>query len=248
MQDLVPTHIKGFDDSLNGGVPRGHIVLLRGAAGTMKSTIAYYIAHWNALSGTNALYVTLEQSPRGILEQMLELGLDVKKPSAGLHFLDLSMGRDQLVALASSRIWTESGAGAERRLEALLKGYVERVQREGGYSILVVDSLDALEVLLDFQDRRLDTFRLFEWLRRLEMTCFLVTEVAPMDEGYCSQEVEYLSDAIINLRLDPTGPNEFQRRIQCMKMRGVSHSNDFFTLVYEAGGFEIARAISGGDL
>jgi len=247
VRELVPTHIKGFDEAIGGGVPQGHIVLLRGAAGTMKSTVAYYIAHWNALAGRRAVYVTLEQSPRSILGQMFELGMDVNKPSRNLHFLDLSKGREQLVA-ASQWLNLSPSAGESHRLEALLKGHIERTQREGGYSILVLDSWDALEVLLEFAEKRLDAFRLLEWLRGLGLTCFLVSEVAPLEDGDGSQEVEYLSDAIVNLRLDLTGPNEFQRRIQCMKMRGVCHSSDFFTLIYDASGFEIARAISGGEL
>ena len=180
---------------------------------------------------------------------MHELGLDIKESSDNLHFLDLSKGREQLSELAASSQWIGVAAalGEPRRLEALLKGHIERVQRSGSYSFLVLDSWDALEVLLQFDDRRLDTFRFFEWLRGLGLTCFLVTEVAPIEGGESPQEVEYLSDAIINLRLDLTGPNEYQRRIQCMKMRGVCHSSDFFTIVFEAGGFEIVRAISGGS-
>src|SRR3970040_2096619 len=49
---LVKTSIRGFDDDvLRGGIPEGHVVLLRGASGTMKSSIAYYVLYHNALPG-----------------------------------------------------------------------------------------------------------------------------------------------------------------------------------------------------
>ena len=36
---LVKTHIRGFDDDiLRGGIPQGHVVLVRGASGSMKSS------------------------------------------------------------------------------------------------------------------------------------------------------------------------------------------------------------------
>ena len=105
MQNLIPTQIEGFDEAIGGGIPQGHIVLLRGAAGTMKTTLAYYVAHQSALSGQRALYATLEQSARAILEQMHELGLDIKESSDNLHFLDLSKGREQLSELAASSQW-----------------------------------------------------------------------------------------------------------------------------------------------
>ena len=38
MQGLVPTHIESFEGAIGGGVARGHIVLLRGASGTLRSS------------------------------------------------------------------------------------------------------------------------------------------------------------------------------------------------------------------
>src|SRR5436309_1625847 len=54
---LVKTHIRGFDDDvLRGGIPQGHVVLVRGASGTMKSSLAYYVLYHNALEApTTAL-------------------------------------------------------------------------------------------------------------------------------------------------------------------------------------------------
>ena len=39
--DRIRTFIHGFDDKLGGGIPEGHVVLLAGEPGTMKSTIAF---------------------------------------------------------------------------------------------------------------------------------------------------------------------------------------------------------------
>ena len=37
--DLVKTGIKGLDDILFGGIPRGNIILVAGTAGTGKTTL-----------------------------------------------------------------------------------------------------------------------------------------------------------------------------------------------------------------
>src|SRR2546428_587970 len=56
---LVKTHIRGFDDDvLRGGIPQGHVVLVRGASGTMKSSPAYYVLYHNALEWLRDLGVT----------------------------------------------------------------------------------------------------------------------------------------------------------------------------------------------
>src|SRR2546430_1179905 len=66
VRPLVKTHIRGFDeDVLRGGIPQGHVVLVRGASGTMKSSLAYYVLYHNALAGSPGLYVTREQTAAG---------------------------------------------------------------------------------------------------------------------------------------------------------------------------------------
>ncbi|MCJ7517908.1 MAG: hypothetical protein MUO18_08110, partial [Methanomassiliicoccales archaeon] len=57
------TYVQGFDENLGGGIPQGQIVLLAGEAGTMKSSLAYYVLFMNAKKdGINGLYISLEQS------------------------------------------------------------------------------------------------------------------------------------------------------------------------------------------
>src|SRR3989442_12193382 len=92
---LVKTHIRGFDDDvLRGGIPQGHVVLVRGASGTMKSSLAYYVLYHNALEGAPGLYVTLEQTAAGLLEHIAGLGLKATAVSEALPILDLSRGRE----------------------------------------------------------------------------------------------------------------------------------------------------------
>src|SRR3989442_4669772 len=94
---LVKTHIRGFDeDVLRGGIPQGHVVLVRGASGTMKSSLAYYVLYHNALEGAPGLYVTLEQTAAGLLEHNAGLGLKATAVSEALPIPDLSRGREDL--------------------------------------------------------------------------------------------------------------------------------------------------------
>ena len=41
----IRTFIHGFDEKMSGGIPQGHVVLLAGEPGTMKSTIAFNIIY-----------------------------------------------------------------------------------------------------------------------------------------------------------------------------------------------------------
>jgi len=40
---LIKTFVRGFDEEIGGGIPQGHVVLVAGPPGTMKSSLAYSI-------------------------------------------------------------------------------------------------------------------------------------------------------------------------------------------------------------
>jgi KaiC/GvpD/RAD55 family RecA-like ATPase len=239
---LVPTHIRGFDEELGGGVPQGHVVLLRGSTGTMKSSLAYSVLYRNAQKGVRGLYVTLEQDAASLLGQMAALGLNPTSVSDALPVLDLSRGRERLLEIAEKMKGLAQGKLAQPRT-AILKAEISRLRKATGFELLAIDSWRALEFLLQFRDPRGETFALFEWLRGLGCTTFLIAELPDRDAGEGLEE-EFLADAVFSLRLEPVTATSFQRRIQCSKMRAAHHSSDFFTLVFDAGRFEVAKAIS----
>ncbi len=242
---LVKTFVRAFDDEvLRGGVPQGHVVLLRGASGTMKSSLAYYILYHNALQGTPGLYVTLEQTAGGLLEHVAGLGLKATQVSETLPILDLSRGREYLEELAGK---VGEMAGRDVRpgeaLLTVLQGKIMDLRRRQGFQLLAIDSWDALELVLEFRDRRAETFAFFEWLRDLGVTSLLVSEEPALGAAASALEEEFLADGILHLRMVPVTETSFQRRIQCTKMRSVNQDSDDHTLLFENGRFEAARAI-----
>src|SRR6266566_4943393 len=158
---LVKTHIRGFDDDvLRGGIPQGHVILIRGASGTMKSSLAYYVLYHNALAGVPGLYVTLEQSAGSLLEHVASLGLKATSVSEALP--------------------------------AVLKGKILELRKKRNFALLALDSWDALELVLEFRDRRVETFAFFEWLRDLGVTSLLISEEPPLEGRTTALEEEFL--------------------------------------------------------
>jgi circadian clock protein KaiC len=231
----VPTFIQAYDDLLGGGVPPGHVVLLSGGAGTMKSSLAYSILHENARRGGAGLYVTVEQDAHSLLAQLRSMGFPVEATAKALPVLDLSRGREYLERLPSRAGGTVSPVKAVQQ-------NIEELRKERGLTLLAIDSWDALELVLDFEDPRVETFEFFRWLRSLGVTSFLVTERGPQGSSQRFGD-EFLADAVFHLRLDRTAALQYQRRIQCEKFRSSDHSADLLTLVFDGGQFEVVRAI-----
>ena len=140
----IKTFVQGFDDILGSGIPEGYIVLVSGAPGTMKSSLAFSILYQNALrEGRKSAYFTLEQSKDITLEHMASLGMADEKAWEHLTVLDMGNIRKNLNYLQGRGTWLE-----------LFKMYCNNVMKADRISILVVDSLDVLETMAKMQDRR----------------------------------------------------------------------------------------------
>ena len=232
----IRTHIRGFDDAIGGGLPEGYVVLVSGAPGTMKSSLAFSILYQNALrEGKKGAYFTLEQSKDLLLEHMVSMGMGDEKVWENLVLLDMGNIRKNLKLLQGRGTWLE-----------LFKMYCANVMKAERLSCLVVDSLDVLEPMAKMQDRRSERYFLFEGLRDFGPLTLLFSEQALDLTGGTRQPVEaYLADGIVQLELHATSDLFVQRRIRVAKLRATRHDTGYYALTYEDGGFEVAKAVSG---
>jgi KaiC/GvpD/RAD55 family RecA-like ATPase len=224
------TYVEGFDENLGGGVPQGHIVIIAGAAGTMKSSLAYHILFMNAKrDGVNGLYVSLEQGKASLLRQMGNLG-----------FKGDTLGRLEVLDLGEIRKKSEGPQWMDT-----FRFAINESKKRLNYELLVVDSVGALEMISATQRPREESYRLFEWLRSLEITTFIISEmpVGPYT-SYGLHDTDFLADGIIHLKMVEIGDTEVQRRIRCVKMRETEHAPGYFSFYKSEAGFGITRAIT----
>jgi KaiC/GvpD/RAD55 family RecA-like ATPase len=253
----IPLYIDGLDENIQGGVPEGHITLISGSAGTMKSSIAFNILYNESLKGKICVYCSLEQSYNSIIKQMINMNFNMSKVNlviikdladlrialskiksdgtGALVMVDIGCIRKEIkdVKTADNKSWLN-----------VIKNVVKRIKEESDCKLFCLDSLSALYVLSRFENPRIELFYLFEFLRDLEITSFLISECQPQSEKYSEFEIEeFLSDAIINLRLTPFRRNVV-REISVVKMRATYCNNDIFSLEYKHDRFQ---ALYGGQ-
>ncbi len=231
----IHTYVEGLDDTIGGGIPWGHVVLIEGSPGTMKSSLGFSILLQNAArDGLHCLYLSLEERTSSLLKQMGSLGLHLGVNRGSLVVLDPRTAKGMLDARPD---WVEA-----------VKAAVASVQAQRGLDLLVIDSLEALEVLAKFQDRRREIFRLFEWLRDLDVTSFVVTERPDwVVGGHVIQgrwDEDFLADGVVHLRQHLVSDLEVQRRLRVVKLRGTRHDTGYMALVLDDGRFRVTRAMS----
>ena len=234
--NTVKTYVDGLDDILGTGIPQGSVVLVSGAPGTMKTSLTYHVLHENARHGVKGLYVSLEQSRASLLDHTEGLGYRLEDAGGNLSLLDLAALRKAFTGPAEQP-WMD-----------LFKLYANGLRRSFDYRLLVIDSLDALEILAKFGDVRRELFALVRWLRGLQATTFLLGEL-PSDDGvaprraFAKHKEDYLADGIVHLRLARQGEFGMQRQIRIVKMRGTRHETDYHALVFD-NGFRVTRILA----
>jgi KaiC/GvpD/RAD55 family RecA-like ATPase len=252
----VRLYINGLDENIQGGVPEGHIALISGAAGTMKSSLTFNVLYHEATNGNNAVYVSLEQSSESLINHMINLDYDLSK-------INLVIIKD-LAELAAKVSATPKGKGSlfivdigcirkeirdiqtdnNKSWVNVIKNVIRKLNAEANCKLLVLDSLSALYVLSRFENPRIELFLVFEFLRDLNITSFLISEM-PLDGSKFSEyEIEdFLADAIIVIKLTPFR-RQVVREISVVKMRATACNNDIFSLEFKNGQF---YALYGGQ-
>lgn len=231
----IRTFVEGLDETLGGGIPWGHVVLVEGSPGTMKSSFAFSVLAQNAAhDGMHCLYLSFEERTSGLLKQMGSIGVPLHVSRGSLVVMDPRAAKG---LLQERKDWVDAFEGALRAVKA-----------QRGLDLVVIDSLDALEVLAKFKDRRREIFRLFEWLRDLDVTSFVITERPDwVIGGHVVQgrwDEDFLADGVIHLRQHLVSDLEVQRRLRVVKMRGTKHDTGYLALVLDEGRFKVTRAMS----
>jgi len=79
MTKKVPTGIRGLDQMLHGGLIAGRPYIVSGPPGSGKTTLSIQFLLEGLRAGDHVLYVTLEEPPNEVRDNMEGLGWDVSK-------------------------------------------------------------------------------------------------------------------------------------------------------------------------
>jgi circadian clock protein KaiC len=221
----APTGISGFDEILGGGLPRGRPTIITGRAGCGKTLLSMeFLVRGAREFGEPGVFVSFEESPRELVENMASLGFDVAELQAeGKLLLEhIHVERSEI---------EETG---EYDLEALFIRLSFAIDQVGAKRI-VLDTLEALFAgLPNHMILRAELRRLFRWLKERGMTAVITAE---RREGTLTRHglEEYVSDCVI--LLDHRVEDQLTtRRLRVVKYRGSSHgTNEYPFLIGEHG-------------
>lgn len=214
MVEKVKTGIQELDNILDGGIPRGHSVLLAGSCGTGKTILSQQFLFTGAREfDETGIYVSLSESRDKMIRNLESFGFYDQKlvESDKIKIVDIT----QDARLMNLEPLTVNG----------IMNMISSMIRDSGAKRVVLDSLTAICNSLESEKNIRDfLFELGLQLEYLECTTLFVSEIPPMKFQYSVFGVEeFIADGVILLtELEQKG--DLIRTLQVVKMRGVNHS------------------------
>jgi circadian clock protein KaiC len=223
----ISSGTEAIDEMLGGkGFFRGSTVLVSGAAGTGKTSIAAYLAYSACKSGERCMFFSFEESPAQLLRNMRSIGVELA-PFVKKGLLRIEAARPSLF-------------GLEMHLAASLNAI-----REFKPSVVIVDPITDFVSLGSSHEVRAMMIRLVDHLKSGGITALMTslsTRAAKAEEEVGG--VSSLIDSWIAVELIEVA-GERNRGISVLKSRGMPHSNQIREFVLGPDGLKLIPVYRG---
>jgi KaiC/GvpD/RAD55 family RecA-like ATPase len=184
--DKIPTGVEGLDEVLNGGLKKGHMVLMSGAPGSGKTIIGLNFIYEGAIKGEKGLIISFEESEKAIIETAMRFGWNfkplIKKKLIKIVSIDIRhVNKDLFLA--------QSGL-----IEEFKKFCPDR---------LLVDSISTIELIADpMPEIKKALYEFIKYFKCNRCTSLLISEMHSSKESTALSIYgieEYMMDGLIYL-------------------------------------------------
>jgi circadian clock protein KaiC len=229
LQSLSPRcslGIVGLDDILMGGLPRNRVYLIRGGAGSGKTTLGLQYLLEGARQGENCLYITLSETEQELESVAASHGWKLD----GIELLGLA----QIEGLLKPETQTVLHP-AEHELGRTLKVIQSRAESVRPMRI-VIDSLAELRLMAQNPLRfRRQVLLLKSFFAQLQTTALLLDEMIKDSEP----QVQTLVHGVIELQMRNPEYGPTRRRLGVLKLRGLKYRAGYHDFLIATGGLDV---------
>jgi len=218
----TPTGIVGLDELIEGGFPRGSLILLAGSAGAGKTIAsAHFLYHGAKNLNENGIYISFAERREFFIDNMKRFGLDFEnlENQGKFKFMDLLTTREETV---SSTI-----------------GILSKEALEINAKRMVIDSFTSMaQAFSERIDARIVLHILDKLMSHSGCTTLLLVEVPTGTKTIGLGFEEFLADGII--LFETVDEKEgIRKRAVVRKMRGTSHNLNFSHIVISDRGISL---------
>lgn len=234
MAQLVSTGVTGLDAFIGGGLPRGRVYLVEGDPGVGKTTLAMQFLRAGIEQGETALLVSLAESPDELAAVAASHGWKLD----GLSVLPLAPSDfnqdDQYSVMQPSEI--ELGETIQR-----IAKEVESVKPQR----IVLDSLAELRLLAQSPLRYRRQILALKSLFATKNCTVLLLDDRTSDQHDLT--LQSLVHGVIELQKHSPTFGKARRKLQVVKLRGVSYQAGYHDFNIVIGGIEVYPRLVAAD-
>lgn len=223
----IKTGISGLDDVLQGGLIPGDSYLIRGEAGSGKTTLGLHFLCAGNGESRSGLFISLSEPKDKIIRNAKKRGFPVQE---NVKFLDLSPS-GQFVEEKDYNVFHSSEVEQEPMLDAITDK-IKEIKPER----IFIDGLTQLRFLSadDYRFRK-NVQSLIKLMADIETTPMFVSEVGSRPDD----DLQFISDGIINL--ENRGE---ERKISIAKIRGSGFKKGLHTYILNEEGMRVYPRLS----
>lgn len=223
MSVRIPTGINGLDKLVEGGFPRGSLIVLAGSPGSGKTIAsAQYLYHGATQLGESGVYISFGERKEVFFENMKRFGLDFRELEKKRKFTFLDLMTTTTAAVSDT---LQIALDTVRHMKA---------QR------LVLDSFTALASAFSNKiEARIILHLLEKLMRDIGCTTLLLVEIPMGKVGLGLGFEEFVSDGIILFETVEVRSG-IQKRSIIRKMRGTNHNQNYCKIVISDQGLSLA--------
>ena len=228
--EKIPTGITGLDEVLDGGVPKGRVMLVTGTTGTGKTVLLNEFLYRGITQlNENGVYVTFEEAPKDIITNVRSFGWKyislIKKKK--LAFVDAAPAEEMVLE-----------TGPQYDLSPLVKRIEYAIGKVNAKRV-VVDSMDALFSRFSNKDVvRTALYQISAKLKKSGVTALISAEKTEKEELSRYGVEEFVADGVIELGL-VKGQQQFIRRMFVKKLRGMGFRSGIMEFEIEEDGLKV---------
>jgi circadian clock protein KaiC len=226
MTKTISTGIQGLDQVLHGGLPPDHMYLVAGSPGTGKTTLALQFLLEGIRCGERALYVTLSQSKKELLDVADSHGWS----------LDELVIYDQLGPEKREVNRYTMFHPSELELAEITDAFLDEVKRIKPQR-LIFDSVSEMRLLAQDSLRfRREILALKQFFEGLSCTVWLLDDYT---SAGTDPQLEGIAHGVITLDFDNPGYGSPRRHLRVVKLRGAEFTGGYHDFTIKSGGMDV---------
>ena len=223
MLDRISTGVKGLDELVEGGFPKGSFILLAGSPGSGKTIASsQFLYHGAKKANENGVYISFGERKKVFYNNMKRFNLDFKRLESKkkFKFLDMMTPRNEEISVDT----------LNAALEQIIATHAKR---------LVIDSFSALSLAFNNKvDARIALHMLEKLTREINCTTLLIVEVPTGSTGLGLGFEEFVVDGIILFETIESRSG-IRKRAILRKMRGTNHNQNYSDIVISDKGLSL---------